>query len=51
MIPAKRKHNPKQPMKAVNWTVILPIAVKDTIFEKADDSHVKLDEETLVNLF
>ena len=47
----KEKMNPKVPMKGLMWTIIKPEQIKDTVWEKIDDSKVELDKDSLEKSF
>ena len=47
----KQNKKPKVPMKALNWTKLNANNVKGTIWEKIDDTKVKIDPEEFCKIF
>ena len=47
----KPKHNPSVPLRNLMWNLVKYSDVKNTIFEKIDDSKVKIDKELLEKEF
>ena len=50
-IKSKPNPKPKVPMKHLNWTKLPVGKISRTIWEKIDDSHVRLNEELLLEKF